>query len=101
MMLRNLVDNAVKYAPEGSPILVQLNANAQGWQLSVRSRVGAVGFPDADQIFNKYYRSPLAMRRSGLGLGLYWVRGAARQLGGDATYARDQEWVVFTLWLPN
>ena len=101
LMLRNLVDNAVKYAPEGSPIVVQLSANAEAWQLSVRSVVGAVGFPDSEQVFNKYYRSPLAMRRSGLGLGLYWVRGAARQLGGDATYARDQEWVVFTLWLPN
>jgi signal transduction histidine kinase len=101
MMLRNLVDNAVKYAPEDSSILVQLSANAPGWKLSVRSMVGAVGFPDADQVFNKYYRSPLAMRRSGLGLGLYWVRGAARQLGGDATYTRDQEWVVFTLWLPD
>lgn len=101
LMLRNLVDNAVKYAPENSPITVQLQAGEAAWQLSVRSLVGAVGFPDPERVFGKYYRSPLAMRRSGLGLGLYWVRGAARQLGGDAHYARDQDYVVFTLCLPN
>lgn len=101
MMLRNLVDNAVKYARDGSIIQLTLRETPHQWQIGVRNVVGAVGFPDADKVFAKYYRSPLAMRRSGLGLGLYWVRGVARHLGGDALYAQDEHWVVFTLWFPN
>lgn len=100
LMLRNLVDNALKYSPAGSPIEIRLSSNLTRWQLEVCSLVGAVGFPDADRVFGKYYRSPLAMRRSGMGLGLYWVRGVARHLGGDAHYAREQDKVVFKLCLP-
>ena len=101
MMLRNLIDNAVKYARENTTIDIVLTQSATQWQVSVRNMVGAIGFPEPDKLFNKYYRSPLAMRRSGLGLGLYWVRGVARHMGGDALYAQDEHWVEFTLWLPN
>lgn len=101
LMLRNLVDNAVKYAPETSPIKISLMAQADHYCLAVRSLVGVIGFPDSERVFGKYYRAPLAMRRSGLGLGLYWVRGAARLQGGDALYTREHDWVVFTLCLPN
>lgn len=101
LMLRNLVDNALKYSPAGSPIEIRLSSNATHWQLEVCSLVGAVGFPDTERVFGKYYRSPLAMRRSGMGLGLYWVRGVARHMGGDAHYTREQDKVIFTLCLPN
>lgn len=101
LMLRNLIDNAIKYSPEGSSIEISLSSDDRLWQLTVRNVVGAVGFPDADRVFMKYYRSPLAMRRSGMGLGLYWVRGVARRMGGEAHYACEQNKVVFTLCLPN
>lgn len=100
LMLRNLIDNAIKYSPEGSVIDIRLGSDARFWQLEVCNLVGVVGFPDADRVFAKYYRSPLAMRRSGMGLGLYWVRGVARRMGGDAHYAREQDKVVFRLCLP-
>lgn len=100
LMLRNLIDNALKYSPEGSPVTLSLSADDTRWQLEVRNLVGTVGFPDADRVFSKYYRSELAMRRIGMGLGLYWVRGVARRMGGEVYYARDQDDVVFRLCLP-
>lgn len=101
LMLRNLLDNAIKYSPEGSSVDVVVAAGENStWSLTVRNLVGAAGFPDAGQVFRKYYRSPLAMRRSGMGLGLYWVSGVARRMGGDISYARDGNDVVFRLCLP-
>lgn len=100
LILRNLIDNALKYSPAHSMVSIALSETTKGWQLAVSNSVGAVGFPDATQLFTKFYRSPLAMRHSGMGLGLYWVRGMARRMGGDVVYARDQDQVVFTLCLP-
>ncbi len=100
LMLRNLIDNALKYSPAASPVLVYLSAEDRYWLLEVRNLVGAAGFPDAGRVFAKYYRSSLAMRLSGMGLGLYWVRSVARRMGGDASYARDNDDVVFRLCLP-
>jgi signal transduction histidine kinase len=101
LMLMNLIDNAVKYSPENTeiPVILQQTGDSN-WELSVRNQVGFVGFPDDAQVFSKYYRAELAISKSGMGLGLYWVRGVARRMGGDALYQRDQQWVVFKICLP-
>lgn len=102
LMLMNLIDNAVKYWPENTEIPVILEQTGDSnWELSVRNQVGFVGFPDDAQVFAKYYRAELAISKSGMGLGLYWVRGVARRMGGDALYQRDQQWVVFKVCLPT
>lgn len=102
LMLGNLVGNALKYAKADTQIDVALRMQADGfWCLEVRNQVGPVGFPDESKVFKKYYRSPLAAKRSGMGLGLYWVRSVARYMGGDAHFARDADWVVFELCLPT
>lgn len=101
LMSMNLIDNAVKYSPENTDIPVILQQlDESSWQLCVRNLAGPVGFPDEAQVFAKYYRAELAISKSGMGLGLYWVRGVARRMGGDALYQRDQEWVVFKVCLP-
>lgn len=100
LMVRNLIDNAVKYALAESLIALELVQVAGQWRFSVTNSVGDIGFPDATQLFRKFYRSPLAMRHGGMGLGLYWVRGMAQRMGGNVIYARDQDRVVFTLCMP-
>ena len=101
LMLMNLIDNAVKYSPENTDIPVILQQlDELRWELCVRNLAGPVGFPDEAQVFTKYYRAELAISKSGMGLGLYWVRGVARRMGGDALYQRDQQWVVFKVCLP-
>lgn len=107
LMVGNLLDNAAKYSASGSRIDVSLEYVAYGSfvsqvQLVVSNQPGAAGVPNADKVFSKYYRSASAMRiaSSGMGLGLYWVRGVARKMGGDALYEQDQGKVVFKLCLP-
>ncbi len=101
LILVNLIDNAVKYSLENTeiPVILQRRDDSN-WEIQVRNQVGPVGFPDDAQVFSKYYRAELASSKSGMGLGLYWVRGVTRRMGGDALYQRDQQWVVFKVCLP-
>lgn len=100
LMVGNLVDNALKYSAEKSPVTLSLTGDTQGLTFEVRNRVGRAGFPDPERLFQKYYRSTNAQHASGTGLGLYWVQTVAQRIGGQVRYTRDGEDVVFSLRMP-
>lgn len=103
VVLRNLLDNALKYSPSDAAVHVSRGpADARGgWSLSVRNPVGRAGWPDPERLFEKYYRSPKASYRSGTGLGLYLVQGLVKLLGGRLHYAPVEGQVCFTLMMPH
>jgi len=84
----NVLDNAVKYSPEGVHIRCSLAISRYTFvALSVTDT--GVGLPanQFKRIFTRFYRVPgRAMAKiKGTGLGLFLVRNIARQHGGDAT----------------
>lgn len=106
IILGNLLDNACKYgAPDGQVLVTaerDAGASAEaGITINVSNPPGPAGWPDAQQVFTKYYRSPHAQRKTGSGLGLYLVAGLAQRLGGRIRYAPTSERVRFRLWLPG
>lgn len=100
IVLSNLLENACKYAQPDSPIEVRLSADATQACLDVGNLPGAAGWPEADKVFDKYYRSPHARRQAGTGLGLYLVRRLMQVLGGHITYQPDAQRVRFVICLP-
>lgn len=105
-ILRDLLDNAARFSPEGGVITVGLtgkNGDAQ-----VRVLDYGIGVPDEDRerIFEYLYRAPSAQRRNltGLGLGLYICRNLAERMGGRLvlreTHADEGSGSVFELSLP-
>jgi two-component system sensor histidine kinase QseC len=79
-LVRNLLDNAARYAPEGSSVRLDLRADAKGTTLSVAD--AGPGIPQAlrERVFESYYRIP-GSRGDGSGLGLAIVREIALQHG--------------------
>lgn len=106
IVLINLLENACKYARPNSPIVLSLEAArasdgvTQQACFSVSNEPGAAGWPDADKVFDKYYRSPHARRQAGSGLGLFLVRNLVGVLGGRIAYAPDDRQVKFVFYLP-
>ena len=103
IILSNLIDNAAKYGDPERPIEITLSdiKEAGGVELSIANHPGAVGWPDRERIFEKYYRSPEAHRYSGSGLGLYLITGLTTMIGGHLRYQPTEEQICFRLNLPE
>ena len=104
IILSNLLDNALKYRATASAIELSTGPHSRGslggLLFSVSNVPGEAGRPDAEQVFNKYWRGPAATRHAGSGLGLYLSALIANHLGGDLRYQPEDTKVRFELWLP-
>ncbi len=84
-ILFNLIDNAIKYSPEGAPIRVDAEANGRFVSVSVSDR--GIGIPEEEieRIFEKFHRVDRkdAMETYGHGLGLYICRRLVEAQGGQ------------------
>lgn len=74
-VLQNLIDNSVKYTPEGS-IQVRLTGDASTVQIQVQDTGGGIPAEDIPHLFQKFYRVDSSATRTvgGTGLGLYICR---------------------------
>ncbi|MCC3155300.1 ATP-binding protein [Hymenobacter sp. BT770] len=101
LALINLLDNACKYSPPGSPVLVSLAASPGGCTYTVRDTGVGIG-PDAlPHIFEPMYRAEAVRARfSGNGVGLSLVQRVAELHGGGITAKSVVgEGTEFKLWL--
>ncbi len=98
----NLLDNAVKYTPEGGEIQVQVIP----WEMYVRIDVCDTGrgIPESHQaaIFQRFYREPEVHDVEGIGVGLYLTREIVMRQGGYVTVSSEPGCgAVFSVFLPR
>jgi signal transduction histidine kinase len=84
-VITNLVDNAVKFSPEGSTVTVSLTRDAAAIRLSVTDE--GVGIPPEkrEAIFDRFSQAHGQRYPSGMGLGLYITREIVALHGGSIT----------------
>jgi K+-sensing histidine kinase KdpD len=103
-VLRNLLDNAIKYSPNGGKIFVQGSLEKSQILISVTDQ--GIGIPaDAwDKIFERFYRAEnvITLRMRGAGLGLSVCQGIVEAHGG-LIWVESQPGVgsIFCLTLPT
>ena len=94
----NILDNAVKFSPEGGTIDVVLKDG----ELTVRDHGPGIPEDELPHVFDRFWRSPSARALPGSGLGLSIVARTVEQAGGTVALARaDGGGTVATVRLPG
>lgn len=83
-LIRNAVENAVKYSPPDSLVTVSVYRDGRDAVLAVEDDGPGLHESQADRVFEPFYRVP-GTREPGTGLGLAIVAALAKRLGGHAT----------------
>lgn len=99
--LRNLLTNALNYTPAGRPIMLSIEALADGACIRVRDRGPGIPAELRPEVFNCYVRGRDNADIPGAGLGLYLVRRVAELHGGSISLGDAQEGAEFILMLPG
>jgi PAS domain S-box-containing protein len=84
-ILANLLSNALKYSPEGSPIVVTATLDQEKVVTTVEDEGPGVPPGDRERIFDKFTRlgDHLTRPQQGVGLGLYIARRSLDEMGGE------------------
>lgn len=105
IILRNLIDNAVKYSGEHVAVRVSARADAsKAVVIEVQDQGIGLAKPDLRRVFNRFYRvsSEAVRRKKGTGLGLFVVSALVRNVGGSVKASSEGEGqgTTFTVRLP-
>ena len=98
--LGNILDNAVKYSPAGSKIIVEGKAFEIYTCISVKDEGIGIRESERAQIFGRFYRSTQVQQEDGIGIGLYLAREILRRENGYIkVQSKEGEGSCFGLYL--
>ena len=104
LLIQNLLDNAVKFSEENTPVHLELEFDDDGVSIIVSDRGCGVAEGDRERIFAPFEQggSGLTDKPNGMGMGLYEARVIAKQHGGSLEHEhRRQGGSRFVLRLPE
>lgn len=103
-VMKNLIENALKYADDGVKIQIEITKISQGIQIKVKDNGWGIAPKYQKKLFNQYYQVPREALRmqKGYGIGLAYVRHIIRAHGGKIQFkSRENEGSVFTFYIPE
>jgi K+-sensing histidine kinase KdpD len=99
-LLVNLLDNATKHTPPGSPLEIVARRDGGGAVIEIRDQGPGLPAGAADRVFEKFFRG--SIKGSGVGLGLAVCRAIAIAHGGRIEASAGSEGgAVFRVWFPD
>jgi signal transduction histidine kinase len=83
-VLDNLIENSIRYTPEGTEITVETRRNGDGWTFAVADDGPGIAVAERERIFERFYRGSTGKQAGpGTGLGLAVVAELVRRWDGD------------------
>ncbi|MBK6342308.1 MAG: PAS domain S-box protein [Flavobacteriales bacterium] len=100
-VVTNLVSNAVKYSPAGTPVVLRTSIDKGRLTITVTDQ--GVGIPVEDQqhLFDRFFRGSNVTTIQGTGLGLNIVKRYLDLLGGTIAFSSKPGETIFTVELPQ
>lgn len=97
----NLLDNAIKFAPQGHTIRVRIGEDADALTVEILNTGSEIPRESQEKIFNKFYQGDESHATQGNGIGLAIVKRVIELHGGTIQAASEKEVTVFTVKLPK
>lgn len=99
--LYNILDNAVKYTPEGGSIQIATTVYPLFCRIDVADTGIGIAEKEQAKIFGRFYRSPSVSETEGVGIGLYLARQIVSGQGGYIKVSSKREsGTCFSVFLP-
>lgn len=97
----NLLDNAIKFTPDGGMVQVQMKEENQCLHVCIRNTGSEIPKESLDKIFNKFYQADESHSAQGNGIGLAIVKRVVELHGGTVQVCSENMETTFTVSLPQ
>ncbi len=96
IILKNLLDNASKYSPNGSEIKLRLIGNSKKFLWEIEDQGSGIDAMIRDQLFQTKIES-----KNGSGVGLFLCKSIADSIGAEIRYISKNQGSIFQLYISN
>ncbi|GEM_PF-2196013 len=103
LALQNLVENAIRYTPNGGKIAIAVQKIADHLAITVSDTGVGIPLDQRDRVFSKFFRGKnvIPLETEGSGLGLFIAKGVVEKHGGTLTFVSEEgKGSTFTITLP-
>lgn len=102
-VFENLIENAIKYSPEGETIYVELKSAQNHVYVAVSNPTEMISQEEIDKFFERFYRADKSRNSSagGSGLGLAIAKNIVELHGGEIKASLNQDLICFKVILPK
>ena len=97
----NLLDNAIKFTPDGHTVQVRISEREGSLLVAIMNTGSEVSPEDQIKIFHKFYQADQSHATQGNGVGLAVVKRIVELHGGEISVSSENEVTVFTVQLPR
>ena len=98
--IHNLVDNAIKYSPNGSTINISVYKSYLNYNIDIENECKDLSEETLPKIFERFYRGKNSVSKDGLGLGLFIAREIIEKHGGNIRASLDENRIKFSVDFP-
>ncbi|WP_044566164.1 sensor histidine kinase [Anaerococcus provencensis] len=98
--IHNLVDNAIKYSPNGSTIIISVYKSYLNYNLDIENECQDLSEENLPKIFERFYRGKNSVSKDGLGLGLFIAREIIEKHDGNIRASKDENKIKFSVDFP-